>query len=144
MRRSVLNRVIGITIIVMFLRASVASLATEPVPAKDVAFFETKIRPVLVAQCYECHSAEAVTRGKLKGMLTVDTRAGLLKGGDSGPAIVPGKSGESLLLKALRHDADVSAMPPKEQLSAAVITDFERGFNAEGIPTNRAAYRRKN
>ena len=125
MRRSVRNRVVGIASIVTLLGTAAASLASEQVPAKDIVFFEKKIRPVLVAQCYECHSAEAVTRGKLKGMLTVDTRAGLLKGGDSGPAIVPGKPGESLLLKALRHDASVSAMPPKEKLSAAVIADFE-------------------
>ena len=125
MRRSVQNRVVGIASIVTLLGTAAASLASEKNTAKDIDIFEKKIRPVLVAQCYECHSAEAVTRGKLKGMLTVDTRAGLLKGGDSGPAIVPGKPGESLLLKALRHDASVSAMPPKEKLSAAVIADFE-------------------
>ncbi|MCX7423071.1 MAG: DUF1549 domain-containing protein [Planctomycetia bacterium] len=125
MRRSVLHRVVVIASIVTFLGISGTSLASDQVPAKEVELFEKKIRPVLVGQCYECHSAEAVTRGKLKGMLTVDTRAGLLKGGDSGPAIVPGKPSESLLLNALRHDASVSAMPPKEKLSAAVIADFE-------------------
>ena len=121
MRRSVLHRVVVIASIVTFLGISGTSLASDQVPAKEVELFEKKIRPVLVAQCYECHSAAAATRGKLKGMLTVDTRAGLLKGGDSGPAIVPGKSSESLLLKALRHDASVSAMPPNEKLSAEVI-----------------------
>lgn len=125
MRRTVLNRVVEIVSVVTMLATSGASLASEPVPAKDIEFFEKKIRPVLVAQCYQCHSAEAARRGKLKGMLAVDTRAGLLRGGDSGPAIVPGKPGESLLLMALRHDASVSAMPPKEKLSAAVIADFE-------------------
>ncbi len=102
-----------------------ALLADDKPAAKDLEFFEKKIRPVLVAQCYECHSAEAATRGKLKGSLAVDSRAGLLKGGDTGPAIVAGKPGESLLLKALRHDASVSAMPPQEKLSASVIADFE-------------------
>ncbi len=111
-------------LLVMLGEASMTRADEKPA-AKDLDFFEKKIRPVLVAQCYECHSAEAVTRGKLKGTLTVDTRAGLLKGGDTGPAIVPGKPGESLLLKALRHDASVSAMPPKEKLPAGVITDFE-------------------
>ena len=125
MRRSVLHRVVVIASIVTYLGISGTSLASDQVPAKEVEFFEKKIRPVLVAQCYECHSAAAATRGKLKGMLTVDTRAGLLKGGDTGPAIVPGKPGESLLLKALRHDASVSAMPPNEKLSAEVIADFE-------------------
>ncbi len=99
--------------------------ADEKISEKERDFFEKKIRPVLVTHCYECHSAEAVARGKLKGMLTVDTREGLRKGGDSGAAVVPGKPAESLLLKALRNDPNVSAMPPKEKLSTAVIADFE-------------------
>ena len=107
-----------------------ALFADDKPTAKDVEFFEKKIRPVLASQCYECHSAEAATRGKLKGSLAVDSRAGLLKGGDTGPAIVPGKPGESLLLKALKHDANVSAMPPKEKLLAAVIADFETWIGA--------------
>lgn len=102
-----------------------ALFADDKPAAKDLEFFEKRIRPVLVAQCYECHSAEAASRGKLKGSLAVDSRAGLLKGGDTGPTIVPGKPGESLLIKALKHDANVSAMPPKEKLSATVIADFE-------------------
>lgn len=104
-----------------------ALFADDKPAAKDLEFFEKKIRPVLVAQCYECHSAEAATRGKLNGSLAVDSRAGLLKGGDTGSAIVPGKS---LLLKALKHDANVSALPPKEKLSAAVIADFETWIGA--------------
>ncbi|TXT20046.1 MAG: hypothetical protein FD138_4286, partial [Planctomycetota bacterium] len=102
-----------------------ALFADDKPAAKDLEFFEKKIRPVLVAQCYECHSTDAASRGKLKGSLAVDSRAGLLKGGDTGPAIMPGKPGESLLLKALKHDANVSAMPPKEKLSAAAVADFE-------------------
>ncbi len=54
----------------------------------ELEFFEQKIRPLLVERCYECHSAEAK---KLKGGLRLDSRDGFLKGGDSGPAIVPGK-----------------------------------------------------
>ncbi|MCX7423075.1 MAG: PSD1 and planctomycete cytochrome C domain-containing protein [Planctomycetia bacterium] len=125
MRRTAEIYVICIACLFGLLGEAGMSRADEKVSEKELEFFEKKIRPVLVAQCYECHSAEAVTRGKLKGMLTVDTRAGLLKGGDSGQAIVPGKPSESLLLKALRHDASVSAMPPKEKLLAAVIADFE-------------------
>src|SRR5438105_2609091 len=71
-------------------------------PAKlgpaEVQFFEQKIRPVLVKHCYECHSVEAK---KKRGGLRLDTRAGLLEGGDSGPALVPGKPVSSLLIKAL-------------------------------------------
>ncbi|MFN0075552.1 MAG: c-type cytochrome domain-containing protein, partial [Prosthecobacter sp.] len=72
--------------------------------------FESKIRPLLVEHCYECHSAE-----KTKGGLALDTKAGWEKGGDSGPAILPGKPDESLLIKAVRyHDEDL-AMPPQKK-----------------------------
>ena len=62
--------------------------AAAPSDLAQLDFFEKKIRPVLAQQCYECHSADAK---KVKGGLMVDTREALLKGGDSGPAIVPGK-----------------------------------------------------
>src|ERR1700722_11767294 len=77
--------------------------AAEP-EANGVEFFEKKIRPVLVERCYPCHSAEAQKAGKLRGKLHLDTRAGLLKGGDNGPAVVPGKPKEGTLLPALRRD----------------------------------------
>src|SRR5262245_48167285 len=83
----------------------VAAADPDP-PAKldpaGVEFFEKKIRPVLTQNCGGCHSAEAEKNGKLKGTLYLDSRAGLLKGGDSGPAIVPGKPADSLLLKTLK------------------------------------------
>jgi hypothetical protein len=104
----------------------VAALLTAPALAPagpaGVQFFEQKIRPVLVTHCYQCHSARTA---RPKGGLVVDTRDGLLKGGRSGPALVPGKPGESLILKALRHDDEI-AMPPKEKLGAEVVADFER------------------
>src|SRR5262245_31554624 len=71
--------------------------ATKPSP-EGVEFFEKKVRPVLVKHCYSCHSADAT---KLKGELRLDTRAGVLKGGASGPAIVPGEPAKSLLIKAI-------------------------------------------
>ncbi|MBL8830359.1 MAG: PSD1 domain-containing protein [Planctomycetaceae bacterium] len=86
--------------------------------------FEKKIRPVLVEHCYSCHSVEAAKLGKLKAALAVDTRAGLLKGGESGAALVPGKPAESVLLDALKFDG--LEMPPGEQLPPAVIADFEK------------------
>lgn len=98
--------------------------AADPDAAR-LAFFEKKIRPVLVEQCQRCHSTEAEKAGKLKGSLLVDTRAGLLAGGDSGPAIVPGKPDESSLLASLRYDGD-TRMPPKGKLPDAVIADFEK------------------
>jgi hypothetical protein len=88
-------------------------------------FFEKKIRPVLAEHCYACHSQQAT---KLKGGLRLDTREGLRRGGDSGPAIVPGDSKASLLLKALRQDE--LTMPPKGPLPPAVVADFARWIDA--------------
>ena len=87
-----------------------ALFAAEP-DRGDVEFFETKIRPVLVERCYQCHSGEAKKRKKLKGGLLLDTRDGLRAGGESGRAIIPGQPNKSLLLEALRGDGDASARP---------------------------------
>jgi mono/diheme cytochrome c family protein len=85
-------------------------------------FFENKVRPVLSKQCYKCHSAEAT---KVKGGLLLDTRDGLLKGGDSGPVLVPGEPEKSLLIKAIRYADPDLQMPPKgEKLSDAQIADL--------------------
>ncbi|MEW6306370.1 MAG: PSD1 and planctomycete cytochrome C domain-containing protein [Verrucomicrobiota bacterium] len=97
-------------------------------------FFERRIRPVLAERCYSCHSAQSE---KLKGGLLLDTRAGLLKGGESGqPAIVPGDAEHSRLIKAIRHtDADLK-MPPKQKLNDAQIADFITWINL-GAPDPR-------
>lgn len=86
----------------------------------DIRFFETKIRPVLVQHCYECHAADAKI---VRGSLLLDSKAGTLKGGDSGPAIVPGRPEDSLLFAAIKHES--LAMPPKSRLPDDVIADFE-------------------
>src|SRR5437899_3854971 len=92
-------------------------------PAQPPAeFFERKIRPVLAEHCYKCHSADAEKAKKLKGGLRLDTRDGLRKGGDSGPAVVPGKVDDSRLVKALRYDGDLK-MPPKAKLPETIIAD---------------------
>lgn len=102
---------------------------------KDVAFFEERIRPVLVEHCYECHSAEAQDKKRLKGGLLLDSRHGWQTGGDSGPAIVAHNPRESLLIQALRYSDEVQ-MPPQGQLPAAVIADFEAWVNL-GVPDPR-------
>lgn len=96
-------------------------LADEAPRAEQVEFFEAKIRPVLVQHCQSCHSA---TADVIQAGLRLDSRPATLAGGDSGPAIVPGKPDESLLLAALRYEGP--EMPPKGKLPAAVIGDFER------------------
>lgn len=85
-------------------------------------FFEKKIRPVLVQHCFECHSTQSKKR---RGGLLLDSREGLRKGGDSGPAFVAEKSDQSLLLKAVRYTDENLKMPPKGKLPDAVIADIE-------------------
>jgi hypothetical protein len=105
--------------------------AAEP-DAPGVEFFESKIRPALVENCYSCHSAQAA---KKKGGLVLDTKAGALKGGDTGPAVVPGKPDQSLLLAAVAQGGDLK-MPPKKRLPDAVIADF-RHWIEMGAPDPR-------
>ncbi|MEZ6126393.1 MAG: PSD1 and planctomycete cytochrome C domain-containing protein [Planctomycetaceae bacterium] len=87
---------------------------------QDRAFFENRIRPVLVAHCYECHSEASAEVG---GRLLLDSRSGMLSGGEAGPVLVPGKPDDSLILLALKHDG--IEMPPDRRLSDAVVRDFE-------------------
>src|SRR5436190_23459741 len=77
--------------------AAEARQAATSSPARSAEYFETNIRPVLAANCYDCHAEERM------GGLRLDSREGLLKGGKSGPAIVPGDAGKSLLIKAVRQ-----------------------------------------
>jgi len=90
--------------------------------AADIAFFQTHVLPILKARCYACHSHEA---GKSKGGLVVDSKNGLLVGGDSGPAVVPGDPDESLLIEAVRRGDSASPMPPDNSLATAEIKILE-------------------
>ena len=91
---------------------SSGTFADAPTP-EQASFFESKIRPILVESCYECHSAGSK---KIKGGLVLDSRAGVRKGGDIGPAITPGDPDASLLIEAVRHLDEDLAMPPKKKL----------------------------
>lgn len=102
-----------------------AAFAQDQSSKSQLDFFETKIRPVLVESCYACHSTKT---GESQGGLVLDSRDGIRRGGDSGPAVVPGKIKSSLLIAAIRHTTDDLVMPPDgdgEKLSDAVIRDFE-------------------
>jgi len=101
---------------------------------EETSFFEARIRPVLVRHCYECHSSESK---KIKGGLRLDHRDGLLAGGETGPAVVPGDVEQSLLLNALRYD-DGLEMPPSGKLSDEVIRNFETWVKM-GAPDPRTA-----
>ncbi|QOV89962.1 PSD1 and planctomycete cytochrome C domain-containing protein [Humisphaera borealis] len=109
--------------------------STTKIDPAGVAFFESKIRPLLVEHCYRCHSADAQEKRKLKAGLYLDTRAGTLAGGENGPALVVGKPGESKLIQALKWQNDLE-MPPAEPLPASVVADFEK-WVAMGAPDPR-------
>ncbi|MCH9023069.1 MAG: DUF1549 domain-containing protein, partial [Planctomycetes bacterium] len=115
-------------LIIYALLANLFAILTTPSTAQTDAdhspseFFESRIRPVLVESCYKCHSQKAE---KLKANLTLDSKAGWEKGGDSGPAIIPFYPDKSLLIKAIRHDKGIEPMPPKATLSARIVKDFE-------------------
>ncbi len=107
----------------------VASCAADD--QAGIALFEAKIRPVLIRECYSCHSDRAKA---VKGGLRLDTREAVRAGGDSGPIVVPGKPEESPIIEALRHEG--LAMPPKGKLPDAVIADFARWIEL-GAPDPR-------
>jgi hypothetical protein len=94
-------------------------ILAAPLAADDAGleFFEKQVRPILVARCYECHSGSAK---RLEGKLRLDSRAAALKGGDTGPAVVPGKPKESLLVDAINY-GELYQMPPKSRLPAEEI-----------------------
>ncbi|MCO6457176.1 MAG: DUF1553 domain-containing protein [Pirellulaceae bacterium] len=131
---------LGALLVLGTLLAGIRLDAAEPAPADKVAvedstqgleFFEQRIRPVLVRHCYECHDS---AQGPVKGGLRLDTRDGMRRGGDSGPAVVPRRVDESLLVGALRHDA--FEMPPQGKLPENVIADFVRWIEM-GAPDPR-------
>jgi len=98
------------------------SVSASSPESSGIEFFEKHVRPVLVENCYKCHSAEAE---KLKGGLHLDSKEGVLKGGDTGPAIVPGQPDKSLLIKAVRYADENLQMPPKgKKLTAEQIADL--------------------
>ncbi len=112
----------------------VAGAAVELKPS-EIEFFERKVRPILVERCYECHST---TAKKLKGGLHLDTREGWAKGGDSGPAIVPGDVEKSLFITAARWSDPDLQMPPKNKLPAPEIAVLEEWVKM-GAPDPRVA-----
>ena len=85
-------------------------------PPAAVEFFEARVRPILVDQCVKCHGPKKQSSG-----LRLDSREAVLKGGDTGPAVVPGKPEESLLIQAVAHTHDELKMPPTGKLPEAAV-----------------------
>ena len=119
---------------ISFAFAIASALAAD---AESFDFFESKIRPVLAERCYKCHSAEA---DKLKSELFLDSKEGILKGGESAkPAIVPGNAETSRLIEAIRYKNEDLQMPPPKaggKLSDGQISDFVAWINS-GAPDPR-------
>jgi cytochrome c553 len=116
-------------------RLDAARGGQEAAEAREgLELFEKRIRPVLVDRCYECHSAQSE---KLKGGLHLDSREGILQGGDLGSVLVPGQPDRSRLLTALRYTDPDLQMPPKGRLPDGVIADFEAWIRM-GAPDPRA------
>lgn len=106
----------------MGINAHQAARAADPFSVEQLEFFEKKVRPILVNRCFECHGDQA----KPKGNLRLDSLEAALEGGETGPALVPGKAKESLLVSAINY-GDVYQMPPKSKLPAdeiAVLTKW--------------------
>ncbi len=100
----------------LFLLVSMTRLALAA--GDGEAFFESNIRPLLINHCLECHDS---SKGKTKGQLDLSHAAGWQKGGESGPAIVPGNPGESILMKAVHYSEANMEMPPKGKLASTQI-----------------------
>ena len=132
---------IWLTALAALAMQSATTWAEDPDP-KDIQFFEKRIRPVLDSKCYRCHSTKSED---LKGNLILDSREGILKGGDNGPAVTPGDD-DSFLLRAIRYEEDDYQMPPEGALPDEVIADFEkmgrnrRALSAEESPENTARF----
>ncbi|OYW77990.1 MAG: hypothetical protein B7Z37_01680 [Verrucomicrobia bacterium 12-59-8] len=123
----------SIALVMSLLTGSVSVAA----PADDakIAFFEKNVRPILIKRCYECHSVES---GKSKGGLAIDSRESILKGGDSGPALVAGDPEKSHIIESVRYQNQDLQMPPKGAMPAAEVKTLEEWVKM-GAPDPRAA-----
>jgi mono/diheme cytochrome c family protein len=100
---------------------------------EGIAFFEKSVRPLFAKHCYKCHSS---SKGEDKGGLVLDSQAGWMDGGDSGPAIIPGKITESILIEAIEQKDPDFAMPPKYKLSSSEIENLKKWVSM-GAPDPR-------
>ena len=121
--RQIRRLAVAAAIVSVAFTAPAAEVPTEKISPEQLAFFEKKIRPVLVTKCYKCHAAGAE---KIKGGLVLDTRDGIRMGGETGHGITPGDLKDSLVIRAMRGEVKDLLMPPKEKLPAHVLADFER------------------
>ena len=124
MKQSLLLTALTFALIVFAASSTLSQEMSESAkPTEEqIAFFEKKIRPVLVKHCYECHSSDA---DSIKGGLALDTSDASRRGGESGSAVVPFDPDASLLLAAVSYDDANLEMPPKYRLEPALIADLK-------------------
>ena len=115
-----MDRQTWLSLLVGFSTAWGSARADQTDQAAANTFFEAKVRPILVERCQSCHGSE-----KAKGGLRLDTRAGMLAGGGSGPLLVAGQPAESLLVEVIGYQGDIQ-MPPKSKLPADEIAILTR------------------
>src|ERR671924_526315 len=108
--KSCFQRISGALSLLLLSGLSAAAAPTTKPAAEGIEYFEKHIRPVLVERCYRCHSKDAE---KVKGGLLLDSREGILKGGEGGPVLVPGDPEKSKLIIAIRYHDEEIRMPPK-------------------------------
>lgn len=114
-------RNLGVVIVILVGTADGVSASEDSaVTPEQLAFFETHIRPVLVERCFDCHNDD-----NAESNLNLSSRIGMLRGGDLGPAVRPGKPAQSLFISAIKHDEFIK-MPPKEKLSIRDVVNFTR------------------
>jgi cytochrome c len=125
---------VGLAIVVLTgwsLRAGTVQAAGQNEAAKP-EFYTTKVQPIFQANCYKCHGGM-----NHRGGLSIQTRAGMLKGGHEGPVLVPGDPAKSLLVRLIRHEGpanDPMPMPPKQpKISDADIATVEQWVRAGAI-----------
>jgi hypothetical protein len=110
-------------LLLLLLPLGATAAAAQESDRERLDFFEQKIRPILADRCYKCHSAES---RPIKGGLLLDSRDAVLRGGEGGPAVVPGDPERSPLIRAIRYTDTEVQMPPKARLTPEQVADFER------------------
>lgn len=117
-----IRSIAGAILLLLGMAVLPTALRAEEPSAADLEFFEKRIRPVLAEHCYECHSAKT---DKIKGGLHLDSREGLLIGGDSGAAVIPGEPDKSRLIVGVGYESEELQMPPAGKLPAEKVADLK-------------------
>lgn len=135
-----MKRVVGWFLAISVVMFALISRSSRGVRAQDnpatVEFYKTKVQPVFQSNCYRCHGGM-----NRRGGLSIQNKAGMMKGGKNGAVLVPGHPEQSLLVKLIRHEGPANnpmAMPPKGKLSDADIVRVEQWIRAGAIMPDSA------